>query len=52
MRLGEIDKYLFELDKKINFDYVTSLTDSIKVLEDSFKAHLLQKEKKPWWKIF
>lgn len=51
-RLGEIDKYLFELDKKINYDYVTSFTKSVKALEDTVKDHLLKKAKKPWWKIF
>lgn len=52
LRYGELNKTIFELEKKLNFDYVTSLTKSIKSLEDAVKEHLLKKTKKPWWKIF
>jgi hypothetical protein len=48
-RQAELDKTIFELEKKINFEYVTSLMKSIKTLEEMVKA--LQKQvQEPWWK--
>ena len=54
-RLLEQGKSLFEIDKKINFEYVTSLLKSIEKLEKNVKnleEQILLMNRRRWWHRF